>query len=124
MGLTELDQNDFTIQKGQIKYNKPIFKQMGGIIVFKADWCGHCKRLLPELQQLSNSTGLLYPITLIDADKNSDLVSKAGIQGFPTIKFVNNKGILKSAYEGARTASDILEAICDSKGSKGSFCTF
>lgn len=122
--MIELSQKDFSIEGNKLKSNKNIFKQMGGMIVFKADWCGHCRRLLPELEEVSSNTGQLYPIVIIDADKNPQLVKKAGINGFPTVKFVNKQGYIKSDYSGGRTASDILEAICSNNGNKGAFCKY
>lgn len=122
--MIELKQSDFIVDGKTIKCNKPIFKQMGGMIVFKADWCGHCQRLLPELHEVSANTGQLYPIAIIDADKNPKLVEAAKIRGFPTVKFINKSGVIMSAYEGGRSASDILEAICEKNGSKGAFCKF
>lgn len=101
-----------------------MFNQMGGMIVFKADWCGHCQRLLPELKKVNDITGLLYPIVLIDADKSPKLAEKAGVKGFPTVKFINSKGYIQSDYKGGRTSSDILEVICSKNGNKEAFCKF
>jgi thiol-disulfide isomerase/thioredoxin len=122
--MIELTQKDFILSGKKLKVNNKLFKQMGGMVVFKADWCGHCRRLLPELEEVSSNTGRLYPIVIVDADKNPQIIQKANIQGFPTVKFVDKHGYIKSDYSGGRTASDILEAICSNNGSKGAFCKY
>ncbi|WCJ35040.1 Protein disulfide-isomerase 5-2 [Euphorbia peplus] len=56
---------------------------------FYAPWCGHCKRLAPELDAAAPIlAGLKEPIVIakVDADKYSRLARKYDIDGFPTLK--------------------------------------
>ncbi|XP_059631937.1 protein disulfide-isomerase 5-2 [Cornus florida] len=56
---------------------------------FYAPWCGHCKRLAPELDKAAPVlAGLKEPIIIakVNADKYTRLASKYEIDGFPTLK--------------------------------------
>lgn len=87
-------------------------RNTGGMVMVKADWCGHCRRALPELEKVSSLTGKAYPIYKIDADKNRDLVSAMGVLGFPTILFIERDGKISVKYEGERESKPILDEIC------------
>ncbi|XP_057973297.1 protein disulfide-isomerase 5-2 [Malania oleifera] len=75
---------------------------------FYAPWCGHCKRLAPELDVAAPIlSGLKEPIVIakVNADKFTRLAIKYDINGFPTLKlFMHGVPI---EYEGPRKA-DLL----------------
>lgn len=108
--ITELTERHVTKIGG--KFNIPAAKQTGGMVIIKADWCGYCQRALPELNKVSNLTGSGYPIFKIDADKNKNLVNSMGVQGYPTIFFINKSGTVAEKYNGDRTRDAILAEIC------------
>jgi protein disulfide-isomerase-like protein len=60
------------------------------IVAFVASWCGHCKALRPKFEAAAvkmknkNVAGML---AAIDASKESEVASKYGVRGFPTLKF-------------------------------------
>lgn len=77
-------------------------------VIFKADWCGHCKKVLPEIQKLESMN--LCQVVKVDADKQPDLVKEHGVQGFPTIRLYPQGLGNKSSYEdftGERTAESM-----------------
>ena len=51
--------------------------------------CGHCKKLAPAYEEVGaafqGEDSVL--IAKVDADKERDLGSRFGVQGFPTLKF-------------------------------------
>ena len=87
------------------------FNEKPGLVLFHANWCGHCKKLMPDWNKLQAQ----YPdhVTSVEADANPELVEKHGVQGFPTIKYLksglNNAGDAVE-YEGERTKEG-LEAF-------------
>jgi thiol-disulfide isomerase/thioredoxin len=99
------------------------------IILYYADWCGHCKRLKPAYNQLiemSNNGKLDVSIAAVNADDNDGLMERMrglgnkaeyDVRGFPSIVSYNN-GKYYSTYsydntqegrEKFRTLPDIIE---------------
>lgn len=87
---------------------------MPNITLYYAEWCGHCQRFKPEWERLKKTAKDKYPsITVEDYEqgKNPEVMRKAGINGYPTIK-VNGK-----EYNGKRNAEEILKtALSEQKG--------
>lgn len=108
--IKELFEKDVVSKYGD--FNVPSSKGTGGMVIIKADWCGHCRRTLPELEKVSNLTGQAFPIYKIDADKNKNLVSSMGVSGYPTIFFIERTGKISYRYEGNRETKPILDEIC------------
>ena len=63
------------------------------IRMFKVDWCPHCKKALPEFQQVENEysgktvNGYKLDFVVVDGEDsaNQSLVNEYKIQGYPTI---------------------------------------
>ncbi|KAK2967031.1 hypothetical protein RJ640_003387 [Escallonia rubra] len=75
---------------------------------FYAPWCGHCKRLAPELDKAAPVlAGLKNPIVIakVNADKYSRIAAKYEIDGFPTLKIFMHG--VPTDYYGPRKA-DLL----------------
>ncbi|KAI3464388.1 hypothetical protein Pfo_021051 [Paulownia fortunei] len=97
--VLELDDSNFDAAISNFDY---IF------VDFYAPWCGHCKRLAPELDKAAPIlAGLKQPIVVakVDADKYRKLASKHDIDGYPTLK-VFMHGV-PTEYYGPRKA-DLL----------------
>ncbi|KAL2231890.1 protein disulfide isomerase-like 5-2 [Sesamum indicum] len=78
------------------------------LVDFYAPWCGHCKRLAPELDKAAPIlAGLKQPIVVakVDADKYRKLGSKHDIDGYPTLKIFMHG--VATEYYGPRKA-DLL----------------
>ncbi|KAJ3675199.1 hypothetical protein LUZ60_004241 [Juncus effusus] len=82
------------------------------LVDFHAPWCGHCKRLSPELDLAAPVlAGLNEPIYIakIDADKYSKIASKYQIDGFPTLKlFIHGVPI---EYTGPRKSELLIQYL-------------
>ncbi len=72
------------------------------IILYYADWCGHCKHLKPTYQQLIDMSDKLgVTVAAVNSDKSDGLLqriqsmgknSEYEVQGFPTIvSYYNGK---------------------------------
>ena len=99
------------------------------LILYYADWCGHCKRLKPsynELIELSNNGKLDVSIASVNADDNDGLMERMrgmgnkaeyDVRGFPTIvSYHNGKYYSTYSYDNTpegrekfRTLPDIIE---------------
>ena len=99
------------------------------IILYYADWCGHCNHLKPTYQQLINMSGKLgVTVAAVNSDNSDgllDRINKMGqnaeyeVKGFPTILSYHN-GKYFSSYapddneEGRkkfRTLEDLIEYV-------------
>ena len=62
-------------------------------VLFYAPWCGHCKTVMPDFDKLENDSEIKnLPIIIkkINCDTSPEIAEKHGIQGFPTLKLLNN----------------------------------
>ena len=98
------------------------------LVLFHANWCGHCKKMKPEWDKFKkdNNASNSGVIALdVESDENKEVINKHGIKGFPTIKFFPN-GMNSSdeshSYSGQRTSSAIinwLESVAPASGTGG-----
>lgn len=65
-------------------------EEKSAIVMFHANWCGHCKTLKPKYEAAAvkmknkNVSGML---AAIDATRENDIASKYGVKGYPTLKY-------------------------------------
>lgn len=88
--------------------NQPIF------VMFFAEWCGHCKRTMPEFKKLMENYKGNVKIVLIDSEdkSNAELVKSQKISGFPTIRMYPSGFDSKySEYNGGRTYTDFVQYL-------------
>ena len=80
-------------------------ENMPSLVIFKAEWCGHCKKIMPEIQKLIDTKLENVKIVVIDSDKQPELIKQHGVQGFPTIRMypqgLSNKDTYKD-FDGER----------------------
>ena len=71
------------------------------LVLFYADWCGHCKKMKPEWDEASNELGnnKMMKINVGDGtEEQKKTMNTYGIQGFPTILMFEN-GESKGPFE-------------------------
>jgi thiol-disulfide isomerase/thioredoxin len=91
--------------------------QSGGneLVIIKADWCGHCKRALPEFEKLVASSpmklkdGSSVTIRMLDEKANKSEVEPLNVRGFPTILLFKDGTRLE--YEGERTYNGVMSFL-------------
>ncbi len=85
------------------------------VILYFAEWCGHCKTFKPEwkkLMQELDKKGIKYKE--YEDSRDEAIIQSAGVKGYPTIKIDGQE------YNGNRTADAILEYLfSDSKDEIG-----
>ena len=81
------------------------------LMLFKAQWCGHCKSFQPIWNTISNNTKLQSKFNFItyDSEKNSKDISKWNIKGYPTVLIDNNNDVTE--YNGPRDIEYLYEHL-------------
>jgi protein disulfide-isomerase-like protein len=88
------------------------------LVMFYADWCGHCKKLKPVWDEAADDvnktdTKMIKINCGNGTEDDEKLMKKYNIQGYPTIiKFINGK---PSEYQGDRDADSFREMFKNSK---------
>jgi thiol-disulfide isomerase/thioredoxin len=96
------------------------------VVMFYADWCGHCNRLEPTYQHVADTIGKEghpFIVTKFNLDKFGQEVSRRAVgrdtfgstinqdvQGFPTIVCYKKNGE-RSMYKGPREASTMRDTF-------------
>jgi protein disulfide-isomerase-like protein len=81
------------------------------VVLFYADWCGHCKKIKPvwekAAEKVNKEDKRMIMVNCGDDKKgDSDMMSKYNIKGYPTIMIFED-GEHKE-YNGERTLEDLL----------------
>jgi thiol-disulfide isomerase/thioredoxin len=87
------------------------------LLIFKAEWCGHCQKAMPEFKKLADASPISLPsgekvtVRLLDADADKDEISGIGykVRGYPTI--LVQKGKEFTEYPGERTHQAVMEFL-------------
>jgi thioredoxin domain-containing protein 5 len=85
----------------------------GAFVKFYAPWCGHCRKLEPTWEALSDALQPLPAATAVarvDCTKHRALCSRYGIRSFPTLLFFADEGKSVRKHESYRTL-DALTAF-------------
>ena len=70
------------------------------LVEFFATWCGHCQRMEPVVQQISELLDGTVNIYQIDIDKNDELAADEVVTGTQTfIIYKNGKPVWKESGE-------------------------
>lgn len=74
------------------------------IVDFFANWCGPCKMLGLELEEINEK------IIKIDTDTHSDLAKGHGVMSIPTVEIYKNKKMVTS-FLGYKSKEEIEEIL-------------
>ena len=82
-----------------------LLKDGDWMVLYYADWCGHCQSMKPEWQKVVNKMKNKNIVNVAEVESNhiNSLINKPQVNGFPTIKMYNS-GIEKANFEEERVA--------------------
>lgn len=75
------------------------------LVDYFANWCGPCKMIGMELEELEN-----IPIIKVDVDTHNDLAKSHGVMSIPTIEIYKNKELVKTII-GYKTKDELEQII-------------
>lgn len=87
--LNHKNDSDFEFRNGKVYIKDENAK---GLIAFYAPWCHFCKELAPTWNEYSEKMGSSrFKFLAVDCtnQKSSKVTDALGIQGFPTIKYID-----------------------------------
>lgn len=97
-GVTELVLSDFDIKGKKIKMKNKKFSRGNGFVLFYAPWCSHCKNFKQEYENIALDYIQNFPFGAVNVenvrDGNDRLRHLAGIDGVPTLKYIDENGLL------------------------------
>lgn len=112
----------FLAKEGFVSSAEDFEKNISGekaLVLFHADWCGHCKKFMPEWDKISNEINSsdngvkLMKVECGDASNNqkhAEIMKKYSIKGYPTIISFDKLGNF-SEYEGDRSKEGITQFL-------------
>lgn len=82
------------------------------LVEFYADWCGHCRRMMPVVEEIKELTAGRASIIQLDIDENDELSDKLQVTGTPTFILYHN-GKEAWRYSGEIDGNVLLKKIED-----------
>ncbi|MGL5629656.1 MAG: tetratricopeptide repeat protein [Plesiomonas shigelloides] len=77
---------------------------------FWAEWCSHCKSLMPILEKLAHEYQGQFILAKVDCDQQPAVASQFGIRSLPTVYMFKN-GEPVDGFQGAIPESEIREKL-------------
>merc|ERR1719331_1270313 len=80
-------------------------------VMMMAPWCGHCKKLKPDWEQLSKLPGVSgLSISKVDCTQSKMTCEKYDVKGYPTLLYFRN-GKMIEKYSGANNLKSLKEFV-------------
>jgi thioredoxin-like negative regulator of GroEL len=119
--MIELFDRNFQQRGDKVIIKHSAFKDKNGMIGVFVHWCGHCVAFKPTYEEVANITGNVYPMAVINPDKNPKAMKMLGVLGYPTVFYIN-QGIVGDLYQGERTKTGMMQNICKHSRQSHGFC--
>jgi thioredoxin 1 len=85
---TPIHVTDAAFEKVVLKSSLPV------VVDFWAPWCGPCKMVAPLLDKIAGDHAGKLLIAKVNTDENPEWATRFGVQGIPTMLFINDGKII------------------------------
>lgn len=108
---------DFELRGTSVYINSPKTRGKPGILLFWANWCGHCHRFIPTFKELAQTLNDEFKCVAVEdkeINNNPKIASALAIKGYPTIKFFDQNGKIIGNYPDnqPRDRDTIMKHVC------------
>lgn len=86
------------------------------VVDFHATWCGPCKKLAPNVQQLANEMDGKLTVYKVDVDKARQTAGMFGINSVPTVLFFNPTTKQLAGQSGYMELTDLKAHVKEALG--------
>lgn len=108
------DHNKTVTECSESEFQKIVSPTTGtdALVVFVADWCGHCKNMKPDLEEVCKMVSIpVYKVTFDDKQPwMRHVMQQLGIEGFPALVLFK-QGQKPKMAAGYRPKDEILKFI-------------
>ena len=95
--------------QSKTEFNELVQNEKYLLVDFSAEWCGPCKRLKPQLEELSNHYKNAKFLK-IDVDEQIELTEFHQVEAMPTIMFYVNGTLQSESVKGANIEK--VKSLC------------
>ena len=78
---------------------------MNKLIYISSTWCQPCKMFGPVMSKVALSG---IPVEKVDADSNSDVLTKFGVRNIPTVIKVDSSGNMLDKFVGVKSEQEVI----------------
>lgn len=104
----------------QTQTKSKINKKLNSLVLFHAEWCGHCKHFMPTWDALAEliPKDIINMVKISCVEKEKECSAIKEVRGYPTIIFVDMKSSKTITFSGSRDPESIIEFINECMGSQ------
>jgi len=83
------------------------------LVFVGVEWCGHCRRAKPLMEQLATRLGKSLPVIHVDGDAHKEFITQhlGEVRSYPTIMYINTLGQV-TRFEDERSFDSLLAFVC------------
>jgi thioredoxin len=82
------------------------------VVEFTADWCGDCKRIAPDMPEITQAFENNFQFAEIDVDSEQQVAEQYNVKGIPTfIVFEEGKEVGRLPSRDAKTKEQVMDFL-------------